>query len=225
MKKSLISIVIVFLFLNLSAEKYSVKKAVLFSAILPGMGQIYTQNYGKAGAFLVTDISVWLGFTRLQYEKDLAIDKYEIYAETVGGVENIPSNAYYQTIQRYQSSEEYNNNVERYARDMYLIFGNDPVGYEKYLADYRIPSEYAWDWQNVRNLNNYRVLRSNKQDLEIYANFAVAAAIINRVISVIDVAKSTRKLNLEIAEKELGQLKIQPDWAKLGMRVNYEIKF
>jgi len=225
MKKYILFFLLIFMFMSLSADVFSAKKAVLLSAISPGMGQLYTKSYTKAAVFFLTDVSIWFSIGRLNYEEDLAIDKYKTYALNVGGVEAVPSNEYYQTIQKYQSSDEYNMNVERYARDLYLIMNNDPVGYENYLSANLVPEEYTWNWKNSKNFKKYQDLRREKQDLEIYSNFAVAAVVINRVISMIDAARSTRKINLKMRNKSFGKLKIQPDWAKVGMKVSYEYKF
>lgn len=225
MKKIILFSLLLFLFAGLSADVYSTKKAMLLSAISPGMGQFYTRNYTKGAVFLVADLSIWLAFSRFNYEEKLAVDKYKIYALNVGGVEAVPSKEYYQTIQKYQSSDDYNLNVERFARDYYLIINNDPVGYEQYLQSNLVPAEYTWDWKNAKNLEKYQDLRRDKQDLEIYSNFAIAAVIINRVISVIDAVKSTKKINLELKNKNYGQIRVQPDWTNIGMRVSYEYKF
>jgi len=225
MKKFILFSLLLFLFMNLSADVYSTKKAMLLSAISPGMGQFYTKNYTKGAIFFMADVSIWFALARFNYEEDLAVDKYRTYALNVGGVEAVPSKEYYQTIQKYQSSDVYNLNVERFARDYYLIMNNDPVGYEQYLQNNLVPEEYTWDWKNAKNLSTYQNLRRDKQDLEIYSNFAIAAVIINRVISVIDAVKSTKKINLQSKDKHYGHLKIQPDWTNIGMRVSYEYKF
>jgi len=225
MKKCILSFLLIFMFMSLSADVFSSKKAMLLSSAVPGLGQFYTKNYTKGAIFFITDVSIWLSISRLGYESDLAVDRYKTYAMNVGGVEAVPSNEYYQTIQKYQSSDEYNMNVERYARDLYLIINNDPVGYENYLAANLVPENYTWNWKNSKNLSKYQELRREKQDLEIYSNFAVAALIINRVVSMIDAARSTRKINLTMNDRNYGKLKIQPDWTKVGMKVCYEYKF
>lgn len=225
MKKIILFTLLLFLFTGLAADVYSTKKAMMLSAISPGMGQFYTKNYTKGAVFLVADLSIWFALARFNYEEKLAVDKYKTYALNVGGVEAVPSKEYYQTIQKYQSSRDYNMNVERFARDYYLIINNDPVGYEQYLESNLVPEEYTWDWKNAKNLATYQDLRRDKQDLEIYSNFAIAAVIINRVISVIDAVKSTKKINLHSNNTSSGKLRIEPDWANIGMSVSYEYKF
>ena len=100
---------------------------------------------------------------------------------------------------------------------------NDPQSYEEYLEKYLIPEDMEWDWENNKNWYKYKDLRHVKQDYEIYSNFTLAAAILNRIVSAIDSALSAKKLNEK--GKYLGKLSFQPDWNKKGMIINYEYKF
>jgi len=86
-----------------------------------------------------------------------------------------------------------------------------------------IPENMTWDWENNKNWNRYRDLRRDKQDYEIYANFALAAAILNRIVSVIDSAISIKNFNKH--NNILSNLSIDPDWKNRGIRINYEYKF
>ena len=53
----------------LAENAKSVKKAVLFSAVLPGTGQLYAGNQSKAGIFFATEAALWFGKTRFDAEK------------------------------------------------------------------------------------------------------------------------------------------------------------
>ena len=86
-----------------------------------------------------------------------------------------------------------------------------------------IPEENSWHWDNNSEWSEYINLRLKKQDYEIYSNFAFAAAILNRIVSVIDSAVEAKKLNR--SGQYLGKLSIQPDWNKIGMKINYEYRF
>lgn len=213
------------LFVSISAREVSVKKAMLMSAIMPGWGQAYLDNYGKAGFFLTAEVGTYLGWMRLSQETDWAVAAYKDYAKTIVGAENDREKDYFQLIQDYFSSSQYNDNVERYARNVYLIIYNDPQGYEDYLSDYLISEEDSWDWQNRANWDRYKDLRYTKQNYEVYENFAVAALILNRLVSVVDVAVSGRRIQNGDKASALNNLQITPDFAKDGMRISYEVKF
>ncbi|MFO7896822.1 MAG: DUF5683 domain-containing protein [Candidatus Cloacimonadales bacterium] len=210
---------------SVSAQEISVKKAMLMSAVMPGWGQAYIQNYTKTGFFLAAEVGTYLAWARLSQETDWAIAAYKDYAQSMVGADPASDKEYFQLIQDNFSSSQYNDSVERYARNVYLIINNDPQGYDEYLENYLIPEEASWDWENRANWDRYKDLRYTKQNYEVYENFAVAALILNRLISVVDVAVSARRLDKGKAGSALNNLQISPDFAKDGMRISYEIKF
>lgn len=225
MKRAIIIGAVLILTLNLSAEKVSVKKAMFYSALLPGWGQAYTQNYTKAGFFLAAEAGTYLAWFRLSKETDWAVDAYKDYAYNMVGIDLESNKDYYQLIQDNFSSDLYNASVERYARNVFLIIYNDPEGYEDYIATNFISEELSWDWENNKNWDRYKDLRYTKQNFEVYENFAVAALILNRLVSSVDAAIAARNVNRNIESKDFGSLNIAPDFAKSGMRISYEIKF
>jgi hypothetical protein len=165
-------------------------------------------------------------FFRFDAQTRWAIDSYEQYAYSKAGVPRNSDSDYYQLIQNFYSSDQYNEDVYLFARNIYLSANSpyyDPDEYEEYLSNYLIPPEQAWDWQNTSNWMEYRELRSDKQDLEIFTKFTLAAAIINRFVSVLDTFVSSRRILR--SNRDLGHLSITPDWKNKGFKLNYEIKF
>ncbi len=196
----------------------SVKKAMLYSAILPGAGQIYTQNYTKAGVFLGSEAAIWFGKTRFENERDWAEDSYKKFAHEIAGVNNNTSPDMYNLIQDYVSSEEYNLKVELFARNYYLIINNNPELYQEYLTRYQIPADQSWDWKSESNRAKYNNIRQRRQKYEIYSNFAFSALILNRVISAIDAARMSKSYNKH-------RVYASPHADGRGISLNYEINF
>ena len=223
MKKTILIFLLISLALALIGKEVSIKKAMLYSALVPGLGEMYTQNYSKGAIFLAAETAIIFSYFRMQSERDWAINSYKQYAFSVVGVPKDMDDAHYQLIQNYKSSEEYNDDIIRDARNYFLIYNTDPEGYEAYLEAHLIPEENSWRWDNNVEWFKYINLRLKKQDYEIYSNFAFAAAILNRIISVIDSAVEVKKLKR--SEQYLGKLSVQPDWNKKGMRINYEYRF
>ena len=223
MKKTILIFLLISLALALIGKEVSIKKAMLYSALVPGLGEMYTQNYSKGAIFLAAETAIIFSYFRMQSERDWAINSYKQYAFSVVGVPKDMDDAHYQLIQNYKSSEEYNDDIIRDARNYFLIYNTDPEGYEAYLEAHLIPEENSWRWDNNVEWFKYINLRLKKQDYEIYSNFAFAAAILNRIISVIDSAVEVKKLKR--SEQYLGKLSVQPDWNKKGMKINYEYRF
>ena len=223
MKKTILILLLITLSLTLAGKELSVKKAMLYSAMVPGLGEMYSQNYSKGAIFLTAESAIIFSYFRMKSERDWAINSYKQYAFSVVGVPKNMDDAYYQLIQNYMSSEEYNDNIIRDARNYFLIYNTDPEGYEAYLEAHLIPEENSWHWDNNSEWSEFIKLRLKKQDYEIYSNFAFAAAILNRIISVIDSAMEVKKFNR--SGHYFGKLSVQPDWNKKGMKINYEYRF
>ncbi len=225
MKRVLLLIILITIISSLAAEEKSMRKSIFMSAIAPGLGELYLGEYTKAGIFLGTEMAIIFAYFRLKDETEWATDSYKTFASSKAGISGNQNDSYYQLIQDYQSSSEYNASVMVYARNVYLSANSpyyDPDSYYQYLDAYLIPDNMQWDWETDQNYKKYRDLRREKQDLEIYTNFAFAAAILNRVISVIDTAMTARKLKKKY---KYGEITVVPDFSKKGFKLNYEYKF
>lgn len=223
--KLIITLILITTSLLAANEDHSIRKSMFYSLLTPGLGQIYNHDYTKAGIFLTTELVVIASYFRLKAETDWAINSYQLFAWNKASIPENSSDDYYQLVQDYMSSEDYNAGVINFARNVFLSANSpyyNPEQYYQYLEDYLIPSDLSWDWQLERNWLHYRELRRNKQDLEIYMNFAFAAAILNRIVSVVDAAISARKIK---KIPLLSNLNLQPDWQKKGVRVYYEYNF
>ncbi len=86
MKKIILIFLLISLSLALIGKEVSVKKAMLYSAIVPGMGEMYSQNYSKGAMFLAAETAIIFSYFRLQSERDWAINSYKQYAFSVVGV-------------------------------------------------------------------------------------------------------------------------------------------
>jgi len=196
------------------------------SAAVPGLGELYTKQYTKAGIFFCTELLVIYSYFRFDAQTDWAIDTYEQFAYSKAGVPHNSDSDYYQLIQNFSSSNQYNESVYLFARNFYLSANSpyyNPEDYELYLANNLIPAGQEWDWQNNANWMEYRELRKDKQDLEIYTKFTLAAALINRIVSVLDTFVSSKRILRD--QRNYGQLSLRPDWKNKGFKLNYEIKF
>ncbi|MBN1948920.1 MAG: hypothetical protein JW784_04180 [Candidatus Cloacimonetes bacterium] len=223
--KLIITLILITTTLLAANEDHSIRKSMFFSLLTPGLGQIYNRDYTKAGIFLTTELIVIASYFRLNAETGWAINSYQQFAWNKAFIPINSSDEYYQLVQDFISSEDYNAGVINFARNVFLSANSpyyNPEQYYQYLEDYLIPPDLAWDWQLEKNWLQYRELRRNKQDLEIYKNFAFAAAILNRIVSVVDAAISARKIK---KTHLLSNLNFQPDWQKKGVRIFYEYKF
>ena len=165
------------------------------SAILPGTGELALGKTTRGAIMLSTDILVWSSFFALEKEKDNLTDTYKQYAVVYAGAKSGMPESYYQNLQNYISSDDFNLYEELFARNYYLIYSYNPEGYEEYILANTYSDEESWSWQNQTYQDHYKKLRRRTQKAKIYQNLSVGALVLNRVVSVIDVSLINKKTN------------------------------
>lgn len=165
------------------------------SAILPGTGELALGKTTRGAIMLSTDILVWSSFFALEKEKDNLTDTYKQYAVVYAGAKSGMPESYYQNLQNYISSDDFNRYEELFARNYYLIYSYNPEGYEEYILANTYSDEESWSWQNQTYQDHYKKLRRRTQKAKIYQNLSIGALVLNRVVSVIDVSLINKKSN------------------------------
>jgi len=221
-------------------ERKHPKLAMLYSAVVPGMGELYGGNSTKAAIFLSTEAAAWLSVARLNQEVKWAKTDFMRYAMVNAGVPLNSSSDVYSLMENYRSSSVYNQDVELTIRNnlIYLVndpstseadrqkyadWLNDPVQFQEILSDYIYTGSKGWNWNSDASYHHYNKLRENRQHLIIYKNFAVSATILNHIISVVDAAIVTKKWNH--FHDKYGELQIQPDFQNKGASLVYTMHF
>ncbi|MDY0111843.1 MAG: hypothetical protein RBR57_02860 [Candidatus Syntrophosphaera sp.] len=165
------------------------------SAILPGTGELALGKTTRGAIMLSTDILVWTSFFALEKEKDNLTDTYKQYAVVYAGAKSGMPESYYQNLQNYISSDDFNRYEELFARNYYLIYSYNPEGYEEYILANTYSDEESWSWQNQTYQDHYKKLRRRTQKAKIYQNLSIGALVLNRVVSVIDISLINKKTN------------------------------
>ena len=173
------------------------KKAMLYSLIIPGLGQQAAGRNSRARVFYAIEAGIWTSFAIFQVQGNQREDRYQEFAEFTAGVDTEgKDDEYWRTIAQYERSDpgpgSANEFVRRQARALYP---GDVEAQQQYLAENGYFEEDAWDWQNADNLAQYQNLRSSSLDSYDKAEISIFAAIANRVVSVIDAARVAGQAN------------------------------
>ncbi len=222
-RKLLFVVLVTMIAVTIQAETKSVRRAAFMSLVLPGSGEVYTERYKKATFFLSTEVIIWMSYGYFNTEVDNAIDSYKMYAEQYAGSNFNESDEYFQTMHDYYSWDEFNQDIERRARNYYLLYKNDPAEYQKYLDNNLMAENTRWEWEDKGKWIKFKEMRKDKQNLKIMANFMIAAALLNRVVSTIDAVASSKRFNA--SQNKTSRIYVKPDLKKRGLRLHYEIKF
>ena len=188
------------------------------SVLVPGSGELALGKTNRGALLLGSDLLALTGFWATERQKDDLIRSYKQYAQTYAGVPITDNDSYYQHIQQYMSSAEFNQFQELMARNYFLIYLYDPSGYASYIAANTYSPEEAWNWQSDLHFKHYRALRSKTQKTKMYQNLSLGMLILNRVVSAIDVTfiSSDRKRQTPIYFSVFGED---------GIMLNYRLDF
>jgi hypothetical protein len=161
-------------------------KAVLSSVLVPGLGQHILKNNLKSEIMLWTDGAIWLtyaGFTWYGHSRNNDAKLFagiNAYANT-----NIKSDKYFRAIERFNTTDEYNQDIRREAREQ---FPNDPSAQNTYILENGYYGDSTWNWSGDSLRFVYWEKRKASRAAITRAGFVLGGALLNRIVSAIDCA-------------------------------------
>lgn len=166
------------------------KKALLYSFLLPGMGELSMGEKGRATGFFVAEGLIWSSFIYWTVAGNLRQDDYVEQANLNAGVGvSKESDDYWKLVGQYESSSgtgsgSYEEALRREARDQYP---DDPAAQDAFVAEKLPAGNKAWEWSSATLQDQYVSTRESSNHAFNAAQYSFGAAILNRVLSVIDV--------------------------------------
>jgi hypothetical protein len=207
-KAKLSLLVIIFLILFCSLQAKSFPKALLLSAVLPGSGEIYAGNLTRGVVFSSADILMLYGSFRLGSEIKWLETSYKKFAEVNAGILPDRESDYYELLQTYFSSADYNADMQLYFRNLGLYRYNDPDYYAEEISLYTISGDDVWQWVTREAWRQYKLKRRAKQSRVMDRKLVIGALIANRVVSVLDSAFLIKSYN----KKHNPRFSVMPDF-------------
>jgi hypothetical protein len=154
--------------------------AIIYSLLLPGMGELYADGYSSGKYFTIAEGTLWGIFIGMNTYANWQKDRYIAYAETNGGINSSGKNAdFYATIADYSNINEYNNE-QALNRD----FG----------ALYNVETHY-WSWPTTEQRKTYRGMWTSSEQTFNDIRFVVGALIVNRIASAINAVRLVSAYN------------------------------
>ncbi len=167
-----------------SQSKKSVGLAIIYSLLLPGMGELYAGSYSSGKYFTIAEGVLWGTYIGINSYGGWLKDRYRSYAESYGGVSlDGKDNNYFATIGDYHNIDEYNN-----AQALNRNFGSM---YNK--------TEYYWNWQTNNDRRTYRDMWKTSEQAYNDIRFVVGALIVNRILSAIDAVRLVSAYNKHLS--------------------------
>ncbi len=163
-----------------SSSKKSAGLAILYSILLPGMGELYANSYSSGKYFTIAEGGLWGIYFGMNTYGNWLKDRYISYASSTGMVNTQNKNGdYFATIGDYMSVDEYNNAMALQQ------------SFDKMLD----PSKFYWNWQTTANRKNYRNMWVSSEQEHNDLRFVVGALILNRIASAINAVRLVSEYN------------------------------
>jgi len=179
-------------------------RAVLYSLLLPGLGDYQLGNKGRATFFFAAEGLIWLSYAVFEVQGSQREDEYQDLAARFAGVSNSGhSDEFYATLRDYDNSDEYEADVKFDGRIELSEDGLYPDrinadALDQYFTDNRLEDYEPWQWASMDRRLQYSEVRSASKTSYRRADYMFAAAAANRVVSAIvafSAARGAQKSN------------------------------
>ncbi|MBD3256921.1 hypothetical protein GF377_00715 [candidate division GN15 bacterium] len=162
----------------------SVFKAAALSALVPGGGQYYVGNKKTAYYFFAAEALTWIGYASFKIYSNWKEDDYIRYAAIHADARlEGKSDDFVDLVGFYDDIDQYNS----------LARAFDPE--REYLRD---TPENHWRWASDAERFEFRHLKNRSREADRRAEFMIGVAVVDRIISVIDAVRASRKHNRQM---------------------------
>ena len=175
-------------------QRKSPALAILYSVLLPGMGELYAGRYDSGKYFTIAEGVLWGTFTGFELYGNWQANNYKSFAVSNGGVNLAGKGSdYFATIANYQSITDYNKAMN--------LQGAYPLVYNT--------TTLYWNWGNDNQRTTYKSMWTSSEQAYNNVRFVVGAMILNRLISAINAVRFVSAYNKSLSQP-VG--KNQGDW-------------
>ncbi len=167
--------------------------AALYSLLIPGMGELYAENFASGKYFLVAEGVLWLGYAAMEIHGNGLRDDARVFAVAQAGISaEGKDDQFFVDIGNFLTVDEYNDKKLR-DREPEKLY--DPL------------AGYAWRWTSDAARMTFREERVASETMYNNKKFVGAAILINHVISAINAARAAIAYN-NAQEPVLGDLQL-----------------
>jgi hypothetical protein len=168
-----------------TSERKSSGMAVIYSLLLPGMGELYAGNFSAGKYFTIAEATLWGVFAGMKYYSDWQEDVYKGYAVSHGSVSlDGKDEDYFANIGNYDNIQNYN---------------NDKAFYRRFEEMYNVETHY-WNWESTTERRTYRDHWKSSEEASNNLRFVVGAMILNRLVSAINAVRQVSAYNESLEE-------------------------
>ncbi len=183
-----------------AAARRSVARAAIFSAVLPGAGQVYNRSYLKGLLFLGVEVGAWAAYAKYNSSGNRKTDEFERFAD-----QHWSESEYWASIDRAfgcsPGDRECEKQKERENFSHYLPDTKNQTYYEN-IGKYD-QFNAGWDdsisgeilQRDSQNRQAYTTMRRLANDQFRKATLSSSVVMVNHLVSMVEAAYSAHKFN------------------------------
>jgi hypothetical protein len=198
---------------DIKTEKKSSGLAILYSLLLPGMGELYADGYESGKYFTIAEGVLWGTYIGMSIHAGNQKDNYKAYAKANASINTSgKDDDYFATIGEYQNIDDY----------------NDQKASERNFDQMYNPETFFWKWQSNEDRRTYRSMWTSSEQTYNDLRFVVGAMILNRVVSAINAVRLVSAYNNRLEEELSWNVSIGlKNYANLptSLNVNFQTTF
>ena len=171
---------------DLGTAKKSTGLAILYSLLLPGMGELYADGYESGKYFTIAEGVLWGTYIGMSVHASNQEDNYKAYATSNASINTSgKDDDYFATIGQYQNINNYNNQ-KAFERNFDQMYDTET---------------FFWKWQSTEDRRTYRSMWSSSEQTYNDLRFVVGAMLLNRVVSAINAVRLVGAYNNRLEEE------------------------
>jgi hypothetical protein len=167
-------------------KKKSTGLAILYSMLLPGMGELYAESYNSGIYFTVADGVLWGTYAGMNVYGNWQKDRYISYAVNKAGINSESKDAdYYAIISQYMNVNDF----------------NDEKAFERSFSEMYNADVFFWKWNTNEERKEYRKMWKSSEKTFNNVRFVVGALLLNRVASAINAVRLVSRYNKNLSDE------------------------
>jgi hypothetical protein len=188
----------------------SMRRAILYSLVLPGWGDYYAGHTYRARYFFIAEAAAWGSFTVFRIQAHRDENRYKDFAVQFAGVARTDhSDDFYVEMRGWDSSDEYEAYIKAVGRsELGTDVGADAL--DRYYTDNRVSDFEPWQWESFDRRLQYAELRSASKNAYRRSHFSLAAAAVNRVVSAVFAYQAVRSQRGDVSESGRYRIDLTP---------------
>ncbi len=161
-------------------SRKSVARATIYSLIVPGMGELYADNFSTGKYLLGSEITLWLTVYGFHSYGNWIRNDAESFAAVHANTDwSGKDDQFFVNVGNFNSWQEYNEKKMR-DRDIGAIYTDDA---------------YSWNWESDEKRREFRDMRVRSDQMLNAVKFVGAAIVANHIISAIIAGNSASRYN------------------------------